>query len=48
MKKLLDKIVDVRAAELRALCLAFVFSFVVLGSYNYDSQNVSGGVRVSL
>jgi len=33
MKRLLQKIVDVRANELRALGLAFVFNFVVLGSY---------------
>ena len=33
MKKLFDKIVDVRADELRALGLAFIFNFVVLGSY---------------
>jgi AAA family ATP:ADP antiporter len=33
MKKLLAKIVDVRPEELRALGLACVFNFVILGSY---------------
>ena len=33
MKRLLDKFVDVRPAEVRALVLAFIFNFVILGSY---------------
>jgi hypothetical protein len=33
MTKLLSKIVDAKPDELRALGLAFVFNFVVLGSY---------------
>src|SRR5438045_8532808 len=33
MKKFLTKIVDVRPEEIRALWLAFVFNFVVLGGY---------------
>ena len=33
MKKVLTKIVDVKADEIRALWLGFVFNFMVLGSY---------------
>jgi len=33
MKKLFTKIVDVKRVEIRALLLAFVFNFVVLGGY---------------
>jgi len=33
MKKLFNKIVDVKPDEIRALLLAFVFNFVVLGGY---------------
>ena len=33
MKRLLQKIVDVRAEEVRALCLGFLFFFVVLAGY---------------
>src|SRR5438270_11597566 len=33
MKKFFAKIVDVKSDELRALWLAFVFNFVVLGGY---------------
>lgn len=33
MKKIFAKIVDVKREEIRALCLAFVFNFVVLGGY---------------
>jgi ATP:ADP antiporter, AAA family len=33
MKKLFAKIVDVKPDEIRALLLAFVFNFVVLGGY---------------
>src|SRR5207247_10530815 len=33
MKRLFTKIVDVKPHELRALWLAFVFNFVVLGGY---------------
>ena len=33
MRKLFTKIVDVKAKEIHALLLAFVFNFVVLGGY---------------
>src|SRR5947209_13936232 len=33
MKRLLEKIVDVKPEELRALWLGFLFNFVVLGGY---------------
>ena len=33
MKRILEKIVDVRGDEVRASLLAFVFNFVVLGGY---------------
>ena len=33
MTKLLTKIVDVKPDEIRALWLAFVFNFLVLGGY---------------
>ena len=33
MKKFFTKIVDVKPDEIRALLLAFVFNFVVLGGY---------------
>jgi len=50
MKRLLQKIVDVRANELRALGLAFVFNFVVLGSYYVvrpirDDIAATGGIE---
>jgi ATP:ADP antiporter, AAA family len=50
MKRLLEKIVDVRANELRALGLAFVFNFVVLGSYYVvrpirDDIAATGGIE---
>ena len=50
MKHLLQKIVDVRANELRALGLAFVFNFVVLGSYYVvrpirDDIAATGGIE---
>src|SRR5437899_12921063 len=50
MKRLLQKIVDVRADELRALGLAFVFNFVVLGSYYVvrpirDDIAAAGGIE---
>jgi AAA family ATP:ADP antiporter len=50
MKSLLQKIVDVRANELRALGLAFVFNFVVLGSYYVvrpirDDIAATGGIE---
>ena len=50
MKRILNKIVDVRAQELRALGLAFVFNFVVLGSYYVvrpirDNIGAEGGLE---
>ena len=50
MKRLLQKIVDVRANELHALGLAFVFNFVVLGSYYVvrpirDDIAATGGIE---
>jgi len=33
MKRVLTKIVDVKPDEIRALCLGFLFNFMVLGSY---------------
>src|SRR5437762_13418508 len=33
MKKIFAKIVDVKPEEIRALLLAFIFNFVVLGGY---------------
>ena len=50
MKRLLQKIVDVRANEVRALGLAFVFNFVVLGSYYVirpirDDIAATGGIE---
>src|ERR1700676_5575130 len=50
MKRILNKIVDVRAEELRALGLAFVFNFVVLGSYYVvrpirDNIGAEGGLE---
>ena len=50
MTKVLSKIVDVRAQELRALGLAFVFNFVVLGSYYVvrpirDNIGAEGGLE---
>jgi ATP:ADP antiporter, AAA family len=50
MTRVLNKIVDVRADELRALGLAFVFNFVVLGSYYVvrpirDDIAASGGIE---
>ena len=50
MKRLLEKIVDVRVNELRALGLAFVFNFVVLGSYYVvrpirDDIAATGGIE---
>jgi ATP:ADP antiporter, AAA family len=50
MTRVLSKIVDVRADELRALGLAFVFNFVVLGSYYVvrpirDDIAASGGIE---
>jgi ATP:ADP antiporter, AAA family len=50
MTRVLNKIVDVRAAELRALGLAFVFNFVVLGSYYVvrpirDDIAAAGGIE---
>jgi ATP:ADP antiporter, AAA family len=50
MKKILNKIVDVKPDELRALCFAFVFNFVVLGSYYVirpirDNIGAEGGLE---
>jgi ATP:ADP antiporter, AAA family len=50
VKNLLNKIVDVRANELSALGLAFVFNFVVLGSYYVirpirDNIGAEGGLE---
>src|SRR5256886_10794586 len=50
MTRVLNKIVGVRADELRALGLAFVFNFVVLGSYYVvrpirDDIAASGGIE---
>src|SRR5438105_1965022 len=50
MTRVLNKIVDVRANELRALGLAFVFNFVVLGSYYVvrpirDDIAATGGIE---
>jgi AAA family ATP:ADP antiporter len=50
MTRVLNKIVDVRADELRALGLAFVFNFIVLGSYYVirpirDDIAAAGGIE---
>src|SRR6266513_5633216 len=50
MSKLLSKIVDAKPDELRALGLAFVFNFVVLGSYYVirpirDNIGAEGGLE---
>jgi ATP:ADP antiporter, AAA family len=50
MKNLFSKIVDVRADELRALGFAFLFNFVVLGSYYVvrpirDNIGAEGGLE---
>src|SRR5437588_1895584 len=50
MTRVLNKIVDVRVEELRALGLAFVFNFVVLGSYYVvrpirDDIAAAGGIE---
>lgn len=50
MKKLFSKIVDVRPEEIRALWIAFIFNFVVLGGYYVirpirDEIGASSGVE---
>ncbi len=50
MRRVLEKVVDVRTQELRALGLAFVFNFVVLGSYYVvrpirDNIGAEGGLE---
>lgn len=50
MKKIFEKIVDVRPEEIRALLFGFVFNFVVLGSYYVvrpirDNIGAEGGLE---
>jgi hypothetical protein len=51
MKRIAEKIVDVKPDEIRALWLGFVFNFVVLGGYYVirpirDNIGAESGVKI--